>query len=84
MSDNEPLNGTPSTTISAVLLAVIEPIPRTTIEASLPGWPVELTICTPATAPSRDFVTDEACELAIKPSLTLDTEPTRSSLRFLP
>ena len=84
MSDNLPLKGTPSTTISALLLAEIEPIPRNTILASCPGWPEELTTCKPATAPSSALDTDVACELLIISFFTLLIEPTKSCLRLVP
>ena len=82
--DGEPLKGTPSTTISALLLAEIEPIPRNTILASCPGWPEELTTCKPATAPSSALDTDVACELLIISFFTLLIEPTKSCLRLVP
>ena len=84
ISDNLPLKGTPSTTINALLLAEIEPIPRRTISASCPGCPEELTTCKPATAPSSAFETDAACELLIISFFTLLMEPTRSCLRLVP
>ena len=77
--------GTPSITISASeLFCVPEPIPRTRIPMSTPGWPSIEATCKPGIAPSsaRDSV-ELDCELISFESIEL-TAPVRSFFLAVP
>src|SRR5690625_6154149 len=56
-----PSYGSPSTTYSGLVPALIEPTPRTRTVAEVPGCPLLFITCTPATAPDKELVTLETC-----------------------
>ena len=41
------------------MVALMEPKPRTRMVAEVPGWPLLLVVCTPATVPLRARETSE-------------------------
>ena len=51
-----PSKGIPSTTYNGLLLDAIEPIPRIRTVAEVPGWPLLLVVCTPATLPDNGLL----------------------------
>ena len=76
--------GTPSSTIRGSFEALSEAPPRTRIVEPAVGEPPLLTICTPAIFPLTSSSGEEITPLLKSFSLTVDTEPVRSSFFLTP
>ena len=77
-------SGTPSTTYSGSLLALIDVPPRTRICTPPPGSPLFVTICTPVTRPWTSWFAFVMTPLLASSALTCATDPVIASRRWLP
>ena len=79
------LIGTPSTTISGVLLPMIDLLPRRRILEAPPAPPADGVMVTPDTLPSRELATLGSCTRLRSEALTCCVEYVREvSLRLIP
>ena len=77
-------NGIPSTTYSGALLELTEPIPRILIVAFVPGCPLVLMTCTPATSPCKALLTSVGLFIDIFSPETCAAEPVKDFFVAVP
>ena len=79
-----PSKGIPSTTYNGLLLDAIEPIPRIRTVAEVPGWPLLLVVCTPATLPDNALVMLETWRFSSLSAFTTLAEPVNADFFAVP
>ncbi len=62
----------------------MEPVPRTWMVALVPGWPLELNVCTPAILPLSALVTLLTCAFSSWSAATTPAEPVYSERFTVP